>query len=50
VNAHALEKVGASLAVETSVGLTQEMVRIDSTNGPESGTASEVVGRRQSLE
>jgi hypothetical protein len=28
-----LEKVGSSLATDVAVALTQEMVRIDSTNG-----------------
>jgi len=49
VNAHALEKVGASLAVETSVGLTQEMVRIDSTNGKEDLLARNLERRLKSL-
>lgn len=49
MNAHALEKVGASLAVETSVGLTQEMVRIDSTNGKEDLLARNLERRLKSL-
>ena len=49
MNAHALEKVGASLAVETSVGLTQEMVRIDSTNGKEDLLARKLERRLKSL-
>lgn len=49
MNAHLLEKVGASVAVETSVGLTQEMVRIDSTNGKEDLLARNLERRLKSL-
>jgi acetylornithine deacetylase len=49
MNARVLEKVGASLAAETSVGLTQEMVRIDSTNGKEDRLALDLEARLKSL-
>ena len=42
MNALVLEKVGASLAAETSIGLTQDMVRIDSTNGKEDALARDL--------
>ena len=49
MNVRVLEKVGASLAAETSVGLTQEMVRIDSTNGKEDSLARDLETRLKSL-
>jgi acetylornithine deacetylase/succinyl-diaminopimelate desuccinylase-like protein len=49
MNVRVLEKVGASLAAETSIGLTQEMVRIDSTNGKEDGLARDLETRLKSL-
>jgi acetylornithine deacetylase len=49
MNVRVLEKVGASLAAETSIGLTQEMVRIDSTNGKEDGLARNLETRLKSL-
>ena len=44
MNALVFEKVGASLAAETSIGLTQDMVRIDSTNGKEDTLARDLAG------
>jgi acetylornithine deacetylase/succinyl-diaminopimelate desuccinylase-like protein len=44
-----LEKVGTGLALDTSVGVTQEMVRIDSTNGKETELARRIEARLQSF-
>ena len=44
-----LEKVGSSLAADTSVGVTQEMVRIDSTNGKEDALARQLEARLKSF-
>jgi acetylornithine deacetylase len=49
MNARVLEKVGASLAADTAIGLTQEMVRIDSTNGKEDALARDLERRLKSL-
>ncbi len=50
MNTRVLEKVGASPAAETAIGLTQEMVRIDSTNGKEDGLARDLESRLKSLQ
>jgi acetylornithine deacetylase/succinyl-diaminopimelate desuccinylase-like protein len=44
-----LEKVDSSLAADVSVGLTQEMVRIDSTNGKEDTLARRLETRLKSF-
>ena len=44
-----LEKVGSAAAVDTAIGLTQEMVRIDSTNGREDALARDLEARLKSL-
>jgi acetylornithine deacetylase len=49
MNALVFEKVGASLAAETSIGLTQGMVRIDSTNGKEDTLARDLEAKLKSL-
>jgi acetylornithine deacetylase len=49
MNARVTEKVSSSLAVETSIGLTQNMVRIDSTNGKEDLLARDLETRLKSL-
>ena len=56
MNTQTLDKIGASTAAATAIGLTQEMVRIDSTtNGKEDalahdlGNAAQVAQGRQSL-
>jgi acetylornithine deacetylase len=49
MNAHVMEKIGASSAAETSVDLTQQMVRIDSTNGKEDRLARDLETRLRSL-
>ena len=49
MNALVFEKVGASLAAETSIGLTQDMVRIDSTNGKEDTLARDLEAKLKSL-
>ena len=49
MNAPVLEKLASSLATETAVGVTQEMVRIDSTNGKEDALARRLEARLKSL-
>src|SRR5262249_21556280 len=49
MNALVFEKVGASLAADTSIGLTQGMVRIDSTNGKEDTLARDLEAKLKSL-
>lgn len=49
MNDKVMEKVCSSLAVETSIGLTQNMVRIDSTNGKEDALARDLEARIQAL-
>jgi acetylornithine deacetylase len=49
MNAPVLEKLASSLATETAVGVTQEMVRIDSTNGKEDELARRLETRLKSL-
>ena len=49
MNMQTLDKIGASTAVETAIGLTQEMVRIDSTNGKEDALARDLEARLKSL-
>jgi acetylornithine deacetylase len=49
MNAQVLEKVASSSAAETSIELTQTMVRIDSTNGKEDFLARDLEGRLKSL-
>ena len=49
MNALVFEKVGASLAAETSIGLTKGMVRIDSTNGKEDRLARDLEAKLKSL-
>jgi acetylornithine deacetylase len=44
-----LEKVGSFLATDASVGVTQEMVRIDSTNGKEDALARQLEARLESF-
>ncbi len=44
-----LEKVGSFLATDASVGVTQEMVRIDSTNGKEDTLARQLEARLKSF-
>jgi acetylornithine deacetylase len=44
-----LEKVGSSLATDVAVGLTQELVRTDSTNGKEDTLARQLETRLKSL-
>jgi hypothetical protein len=44
-----LEEVGSSLATDASVGVTQEMVRIDSTNGKEDTLARQLEARLKSF-
>jgi len=44
-----LEKVGSSLATDASIGITQEMVRIDSTNGKEDILARQLETRLKSF-
>jgi acetylornithine deacetylase len=44
-----LEKVGSSLATDASVSITQEMVRIDSTNGKEDTLARQLESRLKSF-
>src|ERR1700737_1694258 len=44
-----LEKGGASFATDVSVGFTQEMVRIDSTNGKEDTLARQLETRLKSF-
>ena len=49
MNTQTLDKIGASTAAETAIGLTQEMVRIDSTNGKEDALARDLERRLKSL-
>jgi acetylornithine deacetylase len=49
MNSQVLEKVTTSVAVETSVGVTQEIVRIDSTNGKEDALARQLEARLKSF-
>jgi acetylornithine deacetylase len=49
MNAVVAEKLSLSLAAETAVGFTQEMVRIDSTNGKEDALARQLETRLKSL-
>lgn len=49
MNTQTLDKIGASTAAETAIGLTQEMVRIDSTNGKEDTLARDLETRLKSL-
>ena len=44
-----LEKVGSSVATDVAIALTQEMVRIDSTNGKEDELARHLEARLRSL-
>jgi acetylornithine deacetylase/succinyl-diaminopimelate desuccinylase-like protein len=45
-----LDKVGSGVALDTSVDVTQEMVRIDSTNGKETELARRVEARLKSFD
>jgi acetylornithine deacetylase/succinyl-diaminopimelate desuccinylase-like protein len=49
MNTQTLDKIGASTAAETAIGLTQEMVRIDSTNGKEDALARDLEKRLKAL-
>lgn len=49
MDARLQEKVASSVAAETSIALTQELVRIDSTNGREDALARDLEMRLQSL-
>ena len=49
MNTQTLDKIGASTAAETAIGLTQEMVRIDSTNGKEDALARDLERRLKAL-
>ncbi len=49
MNTQTLDKIGASTAAETAIGLTQEMVRIDSTNGKEDALARDLETRLKGL-
>ncbi len=49
MNTQTLDKLDASTAAETAIGLTQEMVRIDSTNGKEDALARDLEARLKSL-
>ncbi len=49
MNSRVLEKVAASAAAATSIGVTQQMVRIDSTNGKEDALARDLEARLKSL-
>ena len=49
MNTQTLDKIDASTAAETAIGLTQEMVRIDSTNGKEDALARDLETRLKSL-
>ncbi len=49
MNTQTLDKLDASTAAETAIGLTQEMVRIDSTNGKEDTLARDLETRLKSL-
>jgi acetylornithine deacetylase/succinyl-diaminopimelate desuccinylase-like protein len=49
MNTQTLDKIGASTAAETAIGLTQEMVRIDSTNGKEDALARDLETRLKAL-
>jgi acetylornithine deacetylase len=49
MNTQTLDKIGASSAAETAIGLTQEMVRIDSTNGKEDALARDLETRLKAL-
>ncbi len=49
MNTQTLDKLDASTAAETAIGLTQEMVRIDSTNGKEDALARDLETRLKSL-
>jgi acetylornithine deacetylase len=49
MNTPVLEKVSSSLAARTAIDFTQEMVRIDSTNGKEDALARQLEARLASL-
>ena len=49
MNAPVLEKLASSVAAETAIGFTQDMVRIDSTNGKEDALARQLEARLNSL-
>ena len=49
MNTKVLERVSSSLASDTSIALTQNMVRIDSTNGKEDALACDLEARLKSL-
>jgi acetylornithine deacetylase len=49
MNTQTLDKIGASSAAETAISLTQEMVRIDSTNGKEDALARDLETRLKAL-
>jgi acetylornithine deacetylase len=49
MSAPVLEKLASSAAAETAIGFTQDMVRIDSTNGKEDGLARRLEARLNSL-
>ena len=49
MNTQTLDKLDASTAAGTAIGLTQEMVRIDSTNGKEDALARDLETRLKSL-
>jgi len=49
MNTQVLERVGQSVAADTAVGLTQQMVRIDSTNGKEDALARDLETRLKAL-
>jgi len=49
MNTQTLDKLDASTAAETAIGLTQEMVRIDSTNGKEDALARDLETRLKLL-
>jgi acetylornithine deacetylase len=49
MNTQTLDKIDASTAAGTAIGLTQEMVRIDSTNGKEDALARDLETRLKSL-
>jgi len=49
MNTQMLDRIDASTATETAIDLTQEMVRIDSTNGKEDALARDLERRLKSL-
>jgi acetylornithine deacetylase/succinyl-diaminopimelate desuccinylase-like protein len=49
MNSPVLEKLVSSVAAKTAIDLTQEMVRIDSTNGKEDALARELEARLRNL-